>query len=209
MRLYSIACARDGEKPNTRTMALAVKRVVERDAQGGEVRGVASNWLCDLGPGDRVDLIGPFGSTFLMPDDSEADILMICTGTGVAPFRGFTHRRRRTYPNAIGSATCETTTARRPRAQSALASWSKASRSIAPAWLSSSRPAAARARAASAAACCPQARYGLARDRLLQFPNEGLREHARARRLACRRDDQVRREARATTPTPPTYRPSP
>ena len=102
MRLYSIACARDGEKPNTSTLALAVKRVAERGENSHEIRGVASNWLCDLRPGEAVDFIGPFGSTFLMPNDPEADILMICTGTGVAPFRGFTHRRRRTYPNASG-----------------------------------------------------------------------------------------------------------
>jgi benzoyl-CoA 2,3-dioxygenase component A len=37
-----------------------------------------------------------------MPDDQDADILMICTGTGAAPFRGFTERRRRTAPNARG-----------------------------------------------------------------------------------------------------------
>src|SRR3954451_3666787 len=27
---------------------------------------------------------------------------MICTGTGVAPFRSFSHRRLRTFPNARG-----------------------------------------------------------------------------------------------------------
>ncbi len=39
--------------------------------------------------------MGPFGATFLMPDDPETDIIMVCTGTGSAPFRGFTERRRR------------------------------------------------------------------------------------------------------------------
>jgi benzoyl-CoA 2,3-dioxygenase component A len=97
MRLYSIASARDGEKPNAGNLAIAVKRVV-----GAEALGVASNWICDLRPGEEVDVFGPFGSTFLMPDDPEAHILRICTGTGVAPFRGFTHRRRRTWPNASG-----------------------------------------------------------------------------------------------------------
>src|SRR6185312_11711735 len=94
--------ARDGEKPNTNNMALAVKRIVTRDAAGGDTRGVASNWLCDLQVGERIDIVGPFGSTFLMPDDPDADLLMICTGTGVSPFRGFTHRRRRTMPDARG-----------------------------------------------------------------------------------------------------------
>ena len=64
--------------------------------------GVASHWLCDLALGAKVEVVGPFGSTFLMPDDPDADLLMICTGTGVSPFRGFTHRRRRTSPEARG-----------------------------------------------------------------------------------------------------------
>ena len=101
MRLYSIASARDGERPNTNNLALTVKRVVESRPEG-EFRGIASNWLCDLPLGATVPVIGPFGSTFLMPDDPDADILMICTGTGAAPFRGFTERRRRTSPHGRG-----------------------------------------------------------------------------------------------------------
>ncbi len=95
MRLYSISSPRDGERPNTGNLAVTVKRVVEPRADGGVFRGVASNWLCDLPLGSKVEVIGPFGATFLMPDDPDADILMICTGTGSAPFRGFTERRRR------------------------------------------------------------------------------------------------------------------
>ena len=102
MRLYSIASPRDGEKPNSHNLALTVKRVVERRADGTEFRGVASNYLCDLKRGDKVPVIGPFGATFLMPDDPAADIVMICTGTGSAPFRGFTERRRRAMPHAPG-----------------------------------------------------------------------------------------------------------
>ncbi len=86
MRLYSISSARDGERPNTNNLALTVKRV-----EGG----LASNYLCDLPIGATVPVTGPFGATFLMPDDSDTDLVMICTGTGAAPFRGFTERRRR------------------------------------------------------------------------------------------------------------------
>ena len=102
MRLYSIASARDGERPNTNNLALAVKRIVQQDDSGGALRGLASNWLCDLQVGETVDVVGPFGSTFLTPDDPDADLLMICTGTGVSTFRGFTHRCRRTAPHARG-----------------------------------------------------------------------------------------------------------
>jgi benzoyl-CoA 2,3-dioxygenase component A len=101
MRLYSVASPRDGERPNTNNLALTVKRVVEPHS-GGTHFGVASNYLCDLKPNDGVDVVGPFGATFLMPDDPSADIIMICTGTGSAPFRGFTERRRRSMPRAKG-----------------------------------------------------------------------------------------------------------
>ena len=102
MRLYSIASARDGERPNTSNLALTVKRVAEPRADGSEFRGLASNWLCDLPLGAQLGVVGPFGATFLMPDDPDADILMICTGTGAAPFRGFTERRRRLAQHGRG-----------------------------------------------------------------------------------------------------------
>jgi benzoyl-CoA 2,3-dioxygenase component A len=93
VRLYSAASPRDGEKPHTNNLALTVKR---------EPLGVCSNYICDLKKGDKVFVTGPFGATFLMPNDPEANIIMICTGTGSAPFRGFTERRRRTMPDAPG-----------------------------------------------------------------------------------------------------------
>ncbi len=102
MRLYSIASSRDGERPNTNNLALTVKRVMEALPDGRIMRGVASNYLCDLNKGDTVRVVGPFGATFLMPDDPDADVVMVCTGTGAAPFRGFTERRRRSSPNARG-----------------------------------------------------------------------------------------------------------
>ncbi|MGL4263047.1 MAG: benzoyl-CoA 2,3-epoxidase subunit BoxA [Afipia sp.] len=92
-RLYSVASPRGGEKPNTNNLALTVKR---------EDKGVCSNYLCDLPRGAKLEVTGPFGATFLMPDDPAANIIMICTGTGSAPFRGFTERRRRAMPDAPG-----------------------------------------------------------------------------------------------------------
>jgi len=93
-RQYSIASPRNGERPDYNNLALTVKRVTV-DYTGNPVRGIASNYLCDLRKGDEVKVIGPFGSTFLMPDDPEAHLLMICTGTGSAPMRAMTERRRR------------------------------------------------------------------------------------------------------------------
>lgn len=93
LRLYSIASPRHGERPNSNNLALTIKR---------EPHGVCSNYMCDLKKGDKVEVTGPFGATFLMPNDPAANIIMICTGTGSAPFRGFTEWRRRTMPGASG-----------------------------------------------------------------------------------------------------------
>ncbi len=95
IRLYSIASARDGEKRNGNNLGLTIKRVAG---------GVGSNYMCDLKVGDKVEVTGPFGATYLMPDDANANLIMICTGTGSAPFRAFTERRRRAMQNAPGKA---------------------------------------------------------------------------------------------------------
>jgi benzoyl-CoA 2,3-dioxygenase component A len=51
--------------------------------------------MCDLQVGDKVQLIGPFGTSFLMPNHPRSSIVMICTGTGSAPMRAMTEWRRR------------------------------------------------------------------------------------------------------------------
>ena len=94
VRLYSIASPRDGERPGYNNVSLTVKRVTA-DHDGNPVRGVCSNYLCDLRKGDTVRVIGPYGESFLMPDDPAANLLMVCTGTGSAPMRAMTERRRR------------------------------------------------------------------------------------------------------------------
>lgn len=85
-RLYSVSSPRDGERPGYHNISLTVKR---------EPQGLASNYLCDLEKGAKVQVTGPFGATFLMPNDPDAKMLMICTGTGSAPMRAFTMQRQR------------------------------------------------------------------------------------------------------------------
>lgn len=94
VRLYSVASPRDGERPGYNNLSLTVKRVTE-DHVGRSVTGVCSNYLCDLKAGDEVRVVGPYGSSFLMPNHPGANLLMICTGTGSAPMRAMTERRRR------------------------------------------------------------------------------------------------------------------
>lgn len=93
-RQYSVASPRNGERPGRNNLSLTVKRVLA-DPQGHPVRGVASNYLCDLQVGDTVEVIGPFGSSFLMPNHPKSHLVMICTGTGSAPMRAMTEWRRR------------------------------------------------------------------------------------------------------------------
>jgi benzoyl-CoA 2,3-dioxygenase component A len=93
-RQYSIASPRNGERPGYNNLSLTIKRVLE-DHQGNPVKGVASNYMCDLKVGDKVQVIGPFGASFLMPNHPKSNIVMICTGTGSAPMRAMTEWRRR------------------------------------------------------------------------------------------------------------------
>ncbi|NMG75779.1 benzoyl-CoA 2,3-epoxidase subunit BoxA [Aromatoleum diolicum] len=94
LRMYSVASPRDGERPHYNNLSLTVKRVTE-DHEGKPARGVASNYVCDLKKGDKVQVTGPYGATYLMPNHPGSSIMMICTGTGSAPMRAMTERRRR------------------------------------------------------------------------------------------------------------------
>lgn len=92
-RLYSVSSPRDGERPGYGNVSLTIKR---------EEGGLCSNYVCDLEKGAKVQITGPFGATFLIPDDPGARLLMICTGTGSAPMRAFTMRRQRTVGEKSG-----------------------------------------------------------------------------------------------------------
>ena len=93
-RQYSIASPRDGERAGYNNLSLTVKRVLQ-DHSGQPVRGVASNYVCDLQVGDEVEVVGPYGQSFLMPNHPGSHVVMICTGTGSAPMRAMTEYRRR------------------------------------------------------------------------------------------------------------------
>ena len=96
VRLYSVASPRDGERPRYNNLSLTVKRVTE-DHHGNAARGIGSNYVCDLKKGDKVNVVGPYGTSFLMPNHAGSHLLMICTGTGSAPMRAMTERRRRKF----------------------------------------------------------------------------------------------------------------
>jgi ferredoxin--NADP+ reductase len=103
LRLYSIASTRQGDDGEGRTVSLCVKRVVIRD--GSDRLGPTSNFLCDAGSGDPVRVTGPVGRGFLLPEDPAAHLILVATGTGIAPFRAFLRRVYREWPEFSGSVT--------------------------------------------------------------------------------------------------------
>ena len=60
----------------------------------GRFEGVASSYLARLQPADRVSIaVRPSNARFHPPEDPRTPMIMICAGSGVAPFRGFLQDR--------------------------------------------------------------------------------------------------------------------
>ena len=71
-------------------LRICVRRISSVDTKSGELRpGIASNYLCDLRPGEALSVAGPFGIPFPIPADPDTDLILIGSGTGIAPFRAF------------------------------------------------------------------------------------------------------------------------
>ncbi len=93
LRLYSIASTRHGDDVNDKTVSLCVRKLEYKDEKTGkEVEGVCSTFLCNLKPGDEVQITGPTGKEMLLPEDPDAKVIMMATGTGIAPFRAYLWR---------------------------------------------------------------------------------------------------------------------
>lgn len=88
-RLYTVADILSDNGDGT-DVEICVKRCASIDEFSGERHpGIASNYLCDRGVGDRITITGPYGLPFQLPEAKSADMLMIGLGTGIAPFRAF------------------------------------------------------------------------------------------------------------------------
>jgi ferredoxin--NADP+ reductase len=102
LRLYSLASPTIGEDGKGCVVATTVKRLIDEHWESSKLYlGVASNYLCDLKAGDTVQLTGPSGKRFVLPQrPAEHDYVFFATGTGVAPFRGMVLDLLRTAPTA-------------------------------------------------------------------------------------------------------------
>ncbi len=97
-RLYSLASA---WQPGTNRLTLLVRRSLALDPQTGQVhRGLCSSYLCDAQPGDVLRLTGPVGHVLDLPADPKAAWILLATGTGIAPFRGFLQHWQQLEPCA-------------------------------------------------------------------------------------------------------------
>lgn len=87
-RLYSVADTRSTSATGRPQITIAVRRCSYLDEYSGEkYDGVSSNFLCDLGPGDQIEITGPYGYAFEVPENKDANLILIGSGTGIAPFR--------------------------------------------------------------------------------------------------------------------------
>ena len=91
LRLYSIASTRHGDDLADHTVSLCVRQL-QYEKDGETINGVCSTFLCDIEPGAKVKITGPVGKEMLLPDDEEANVIMLATGTGIAPMRTYLRR---------------------------------------------------------------------------------------------------------------------
>ena len=91
IRLYSIASTRHGDNMAGKTVSLCVRQL-QYEKEGTTINGVCSTYLCDIAPGSKIKITGPVGKEMLLPDDEDANIIMLATGTGIAPMRAYLRR---------------------------------------------------------------------------------------------------------------------
>jgi ferredoxin--NADP+ reductase len=105
-RLYSVADLPERGSGGLLRIKVVVRRVSYVDNYSGEeYPGRSSNYLCDLVPGDRITMSGPYGLAFEVPEEMDANLILIGTGTGIAPFRAFVKHIYKNVPEWKGTIT--------------------------------------------------------------------------------------------------------
>ncbi|MEW5856697.1 MAG: ferredoxin--NADP reductase [Cyanobacteriota bacterium] len=104
LRLYSIASTRHGDGVDDKTVSLCVRQLEYKHPETGEmVYGVCSTHLCNLQSGDDVKITGPTGKEMLLPEDPNVNVIMLATGTGIAPFRAYLWRMFKENERAVNT----------------------------------------------------------------------------------------------------------
>lgn len=90
LRLYSVSSPSKGEDGEGKHYSTTVKRVIDEHWDTQDLfLGVCSNYLASRQPGDKVQMTGPSGKRFILPENPEKyNYVFVATGTGIAPFRG-------------------------------------------------------------------------------------------------------------------------
>jgi ferredoxin--NADP+ reductase len=105
-RLYSVADLPERGDNGLPRIKIAVRRVSYVDQYSGEeYPGVSSNYLCELVAGDTLTMAGPYGLAFEVPEEMDANLILIGTGTGIAPFRAFVKHLYKNVPEWKGTIT--------------------------------------------------------------------------------------------------------
>lgn len=105
LRRYSIANMLESPRDDGVDLEILVRRCFYIDEISGErFPGIASNYLCDAKAGARITVSGPYRSPFSVPLDAGSNLLMVGTGTGIAPFRAFVqliYERRKDWTGQV------------------------------------------------------------------------------------------------------------
>jgi sulfite reductase (NADPH) flavoprotein alpha-component len=90
-RMYSIASSLAAHPNEVHTTV----RVVRFNAHGADRQGVCSGHLGERAPvGSTMPIFLHENNAFRLPEDTEAPVIMIGPGTGIAPFRAFLEHRQ-------------------------------------------------------------------------------------------------------------------
>lgn len=93
MRQYSISSTPMLD-PHKASLTIAVIDAPHISGRGSQYLGIASHFLATLEPGTRIRAaVRPSSAGFHPPNDPKVPIILIASGSGIAPFRAFVHER--------------------------------------------------------------------------------------------------------------------
>lgn len=93
VRQYSISSSPLWD-PRKVTLTVSILDAPSISGRSESFQGVASTFLAGLRPGNKVQVaIRPSAASFHPPRDPKTPLIMFCSGTGLAPMRGFIQER--------------------------------------------------------------------------------------------------------------------